>query len=227
MTKPALLLLLGLLPLTAWGARPFVTDDARLTNSESCQLESWLRIYPDSHEVWALPACNPGGNLEFTLGGGRARHDRESPTRDFVLQAKTLFRPLSSHDWGWGLAAGVVRHPASNPGPNLFGNTYAYLPFSASFREDRIVMHANLGWLRERQSGRDNTTWGLGGEFKLTSRFLAIAETFGDNRNAPYWQLGGRFAIIPDLLQLDATVGQQFSGPPAGRWLSFGLRLTP
>jgi len=28
-----------------------------------------------------------------------------------VLQFKTLFRPLDTNEWGWGLAVGAVRHP--------------------------------------------------------------------------------------------------------------------
>ncbi len=227
MTRTILLCLLALYSVQAWAARPFVTDDARLTTAGSCQLESWVRIYPGSHEAWALPACNPGGNLEFTMGGGRARDDGATAVNDYVFQVKTLFRPLETNDWGWGLGAGTVRHPEITPGPNLLGNTYAYLPLSASFNNDQLVLHANLGWLRDRASGKDNMTWGMGAEFQTFPRFLAIAEIFGDNRHDPYWQVGGRFAIIPNLAQIDATVGQQFSGPTGGRWVSVGLRLTP
>ncbi len=222
-----LLCFLALPAVQAWAARPFVTDDARLTTAGSCQLESWMRVYPESQEIWALPACNSGGNLEFTMGGGQARHDGEAVVNDYVFQVKTLFRPLEANNWGWGLGAGTVRHPEITPGPNLLGNTYAYLPLSASFGNDKLVAHANLGWLRDRASGMDNLTWGMGVELQTFPRFLAIAELFGDHRHDPYWQVGGRFAIIPDRVQVDATVGQQFSGPASGHWVSIGLRLTP
>ena len=76
--------LLGSLSLHAVAARPFVTDDARLTNAGSCQLESWARLYRDSHETWALPACNPTGNFEVTAGGGYARSDNSQGTNDYV-----------------------------------------------------------------------------------------------------------------------------------------------
>lgn len=212
---------------SAWAARPFVTDDARLTTAGSCQLESWTRAYPRSREFWALPACNPGGNLEITLGGGRARSEGEGATTDQVLQLKTLVRPLDTNGWGWGLAAGVVRHPEIAPGPNLLGNHYVYAPVSVSFLDDRIVAHGNLGLLRDKATARNNLTWGLGGEFQLGPRWTGIAEIFGDHRSKPYGQTGLRVNVIPGLLQLDATVGQQFGGPREGRWLSFGLRLTP
>lgn len=221
---------LGLfLALPVWAARPFVTDDARLTTAGSCQLESWTRLYADSREFWALPACNPTGNLEFTLGGGQAtQYDSGLTTGDQVLQLKTLFKPLTTNGWGLGLAVGRVLHPEIHPGPNQLGNTYAYVPLSLSLRDDRIVVHGNLGWLRDQASGRDFMTWGLGGEFQTGSpRLQLIAETFGDDKNNPYWQTGVRWALIPQLLQLDATTGQQAGGQGSTRWLSFGLRWTP
>lgn len=219
-------LLLARVPAEA--ARPFVTDDARLTTAGSCQVESWTRFYRDSTEVWALPACNPGGNLEFTLGGGYARYQAAQPSsEDYVLQAKTLFRPLTTNDWGWGAAVGTVRHPKVNPGPNLLGNTYLYLPFSASFADDKLVMHLNTGWLHDKSLSRDRLTWGIGSEINATPRLTVVLESFGDNRANPYWQTGVRYAIIPQLLQIDATVGRQTGADQGHRWISFGVRYTP
>ena len=214
-------------PTCAFAARPFVTDDARLTTAGSCQLESWMRIYPDSKELWALPACNPTGNLEFTVGGGRARHDDAPATSDYVFQAKTLFRPLETNDWGIGFAVGTIRHPEINPGPNMLGNTYAYIPLSVSLNDDKVILHANLGWLKDKASGQNNLSWGVGGEFKLHARLLGIAETFGDNRSMSYGQVGVRYSVRPDLFQVDATIGQQLSGPGKNHWVSFGIRYTP
>lgn len=222
-----ILLLSFLSPASAWAARPFVTDDARLTTGGSCQLESWIRRYRDSHEFWLLPACNPFGNLEVTAGRGQASSKDVGRSQDYVLQAKTLFRSLQINDWGWGLAVGTIRHPEINPGPNLLGNTYVYLPFSLSLADDRLIIHANLGWLRDRASGQHSASWGIGGEFKVQERWLLIAENFGNDRDRPYWQVGARFAIVPDRVQVDATLGNQYGGSDAARWISFGLRLTP
>lgn len=215
------------LSMPLFAARPFVTDDARLTTAGSCQLESWVRIYSTSQEIWALPACNLTGNFELTMGGGRARSEGEQTASDYVFQAKTLFRPLEVNDFGVGIAVGTILDPKINPESNLLGNLYAYIPFSASFKNNRVILHTNLGWLRDRASNKDKLTWGIGGEFWISSRFLAIAEAFGDHRNYPFWQVGGRFVIVPGLLQVDATVGHQSSFPTGGRWISFGVRLTP
>lgn len=217
-----------LLASPSWGARPFVTDDARLATEGSCQLESWVRAYPDSQDIWALPACNPTGNLEVTLGGGQQRLGDGGHTEDYILQLKTLVKPLTPNGWGWGLSFGAVRHPEIAPGPNQLGNTYVNLPLSMSWHDDRLLVHVNLGWLRDYATNRRNMTWGLGGEVQLGSpRLRLIAETFGDDNSRPYWQTGLRYFLIPDLLQLDATAGQQVGGNDASRWLSFGLRWTP
>ncbi len=213
--------------MPAWAARPFVTDDARLTTAGSCQLESWTRLYRQSTELWALPACNPTGNLELTVGGGHARTDGTGSSDDYVLQLKTLARPLRTNDWGIGLAVGTIRHPQINPGPNLLGNTYAYLPFSASFADDRLVIHANLGWLRDKATQRNQLTWGLGSEINLSPHWTLVAESFGTNAGASYWQAGARYHLVPGLWQLDSTIGRQSGGPTATQWLSFGLRFTP
>jgi hypothetical protein len=216
-----------LLSVPAWAARPFVTDDARLTTAGSCQLESWMRVYPESSEVWALPACNPGGNLEVTLGGGLAAVSGSPATGDYVLQLKSLFRPLVTNGWGAGWSIGTVQHPQATPGPNVLGSTYAYLPVSVSFLGDQAIMHANVGWLRDKASNQDRRTWGLGFEIPTVSRLTLIVESFGDDQNRPFWQSGVRFAVVPNLFQIDATVGQQAGSDAGGRWLSLGFRWTP
>ena len=223
-------LLLGLLLTTSepsFAARPFVTDDARLTSAESCQLESWSRSYQKSHEFWILPACNLTGNFEITTGTGTAKNEGGIATQDFILQGKTLFRELTTNGWGWGLALGKVNHPDIAPGPNLLGNTYAYIPVSFSTLDDKVIFHTNMGWLRDKATAENRATWGGGAEVQATSRLLFIAESFGDNKSTPYWQIGARYTIIPHLFQLDTTMGRQFNSTNDTRWISFGLRITP
>jgi len=223
----AVTVLLGLFfCFEARAARPFVTDDARLTTAGSCQLESWMRVYSDSQEFWALPACNPTGNLEVTMGGMMANNSDASRTTDYVLQFKTLFKTLETNGWGLGLAVGTLHHPDTKAGPNQFGNGYAYLPLSLSFHDDKIIVHGNLGWLRDAATRQDITTWGVGAEFQADSRLLLIAESYGDDQSHSYWQTGIRYSVIPNLFQLDTTTGQQFIGG-SNRWISFGLRWTP
>ncbi len=212
---------------SAMAARPFMTDDARVTTEGSCQLESWSRRYNNRNEFWALPACNPTGNLEITAGVGQFRADGLPGSRDQVLQGKTLFRPLQTNDWGWGLALGRVWHPSSQPGPNHLGNTYLYLPLSVSAHDDRLVFHANLGWTRDSHTRSHSSTWGAGVEYWANQRVMLIAESFGDDRQKPFVQAGIRFSVLPGLFQIDATRGSQPGAQGRNTWTSFGVRYTP
>ena len=227
MMRLAFLTALLSVSVSAFAARPFMTDDARLTTSGSCQLESWTRIYKDSTQKWALPACNPTGNFEVTLGGGHTKDKGEVSTNDYVLQGKSLFRELNTNDYGWGLAVGTVNHPSKVQGPNALGNTYAYVPLSISTLDDKVIYHTNLGWLRDKETRENQMTFGFGAEIQARDRVLAIAEVFGNNKERPYWQTGARYSVIPNLLQVDMTVGEKFNGLSSTRWISFGLRYIP
>ncbi|WP_199172497.1 hypothetical protein [Limnohabitans sp. 15K] len=230
MTIKMLLPLVAL--MTCWhgssqAARPFMTDDARLTTEGSCQVESWTRRYADRTENWALPACNPTGNLEVTLGGGSFKDPQQGASQDQVIQAKTLWKRMTPNGWGGGVALGQFRHPSANVGPNNLGNTFVYVPLSVSFMDDRLVSHTNLGWSRDKSSRNDQFNWGMGMEYQATGRWLLIAETFGDDRQKPFWQSGLRFGVIPGVLQVDATRGAQWGAGSKNRWLSMGVRFTP
>lgn len=212
-------LLAGFVGVPAQAARPMITDDARLVDAKSCQVESWARKNTDSHEFWAIPSCNVTDNLEIALGGSQIRAADQVQWQDSVVQAKTLFKTLSPNGWGVGLAAGVVQHRAAGG-----HDSYAYVPASYSFFDDRFVAHTNVGWLRESASGQNHLTWGLGSETQLTARGYLVAETFGQNQGKPFLQLGWRYWVVPDRVQVDTTYGQR-AGQSEARWLTIGLRL--
>ena len=222
---------LMLLASEADAARPLITDDARVVDAKSCQVESWVRRERSHSEVWALPGCNFGGDLEFTLGG-QAREDGDSP-RQLVVQAKALLKPLETNGWGAALTFGHVRRGGINGG-NVIEDFYVNLPLSKSFVDDALVVHTNVGWLREGETSKDRTTWGLGTETQLNSRVYLIAEAFGQLSRQSQYQVGLRFWVIPDRVQVDTTYGNNFgrfgstgTGNQA-RWFSIGLRfLTP
>lgn len=221
-----LALTIGPIPGTH-AARPMVTDDARIVDAKACQLESWVRKNRDSNEYWALPACNFTGKLELTLGGARANDAAGTQTTDVVLQGKTVFKSLEPNGWAWGLVVGNVRKPPVHPDGNLIGDLYAYVPTSFSFKDDRVVLHTNLGWLREKDEARrqHRLTWGMGSEIQLAERTWMIAEAFGQNEGRPFYQVGIRQWLVPNHVQVDATYGNRFGHRSDERWFSIGLRL--
>jgi hypothetical protein len=242
--RPVLGALLALCTGAAWAARPMVTDDARIVDPGACQLETWVRFNRQDNEYWALPGCNPTGNLELTIGGANLVTDDPHFTgrsTTLQIQGKTLFRKMETNGYGVGLAVGgVVRSEGLAQQVPQF---YTYVPVSKSFLDDRVVMHLNLGAQRIsrppydaplvfnlggqviRPEPRYAMTWGVGGEFALTDRLYFIAETFGDNHQKPYAQAGLRLWIVPNHVQIDTTLGGQAGDWGGSRWFTIGLRL--
>lgn len=206
-------------------ARPMITDDARIVDPKSCQLESWTKFNRDSTEYWAQPACNFTGNLELAIGAARGKSDFGVRTTDVLIQGKTLFKTLEPDGWAWGLTVGNVRHPDIHTGNNLIGDVYVNVPATFAFKDDRLFLHTNLGWLREKQVDRNRMTWGLGTEAQLSPSTWLIAETFGQNQGRPFYQMGLRYWLVPNHVQLDTTYGNRAGSGTQERWFSIGLRL--
>lgn len=202
-----------------------VTDDARTVDPGACQVEAWQRVNRGSRERWALPACNPAGWLEITAGVNDLPDDSGGRANDFVLQGKTVFRPLETNGYAYGLAVGGYLHGDPAPGQGRLKSLYFYAPFSRSFLDDRVVAHVNLGAQKDRDTGRSAWTWGAGAEISFTPRVFLIAESYGDDRTRPYFQGGVRLWLVPNRVQVDATVGAQSGDARATRWFSLGVRL--
>jgi len=212
-------------PSPCFAARPMITDDARITDPGACQVETWRRNNRDSTEFWALPACNPTGNFEMTLGGNSLPNDTSGRSHDVIMQGKTLFRPLESGSYGIGLAAGVVQHTDPEPGQGRLSSAYFYVPVSKYFLEDKVALHLNLGAQNNHNTGAKSMTWGIGTEITLTPRFILIGETFGDNHTQNSYHAGVRIWVIPNRWQIDTTMGAQSGNIGATRWWTIGLRL--
>ncbi|SOZ17768.1 conserved exported hypothetical protein [Cupriavidus taiwanensis] len=208
----------------ALAARPLITDDARIVDPKACQLESWMQFQSGGNELWALPGCNPTGNLELTLGGSLQRVDGGWDGTNVQFQAKTLLKPLETNGYGIALSGGVIHHPDTEPG-KVLGNLYVNVPVSFSFADDRFVAHLNLGANRDTGNRQTRMTWGAGTETQLHPRVFLIAETFGENRGKPSFQAGFRFWVVQDRVQVDTTYGNVFGGGTGARFFTVGLRL--
>jgi hypothetical protein len=195
-------------PLPASAARPFITDDARVVDEGHCQLESFAKrqsAYAGS-EFWFLPACNPFG-AELTLGRNRIEDQYNT-----IVQAKFLLKELRPNHAGYAASAG-----------SFGGDPYFNGIASRSFFDDRAVVHANLGAIRNRHA--DRGTWGVGFEALLAApRWYGILESFGQRGDKPTAHFGLRFWVIPNRFQIDATHGHQ-SADPEKRFNSVGIRL--
>lgn len=203
---------------TAHAGRPMVVDDATLTNPYSCQIETWSQKNADSKEYWLLPACNFTGNFELAFGGGRINTDT-SHDAYATVQGKTLFKPLTSNDWGMGLSFGTQINTTQNSHPDWFAN----VPISVSFMNDQLLIHSNLGWSKENLSKRNLMTWGIGSEISPWQPVTFTAEIYGNQHDKPFYQLGLKHMLIKDRLQIDATYGDHFNTAGDSSFFSVGI----
>ena len=206
-------------------ARPFVTDDARIVDPGGYQIETYYkrqRGFSES-EFWFLPAHNPGGNVELTLGGFWVNSQPFGDSHAALAQAKTLLKPLEANGSGYALTLGFMRLGRSNP-DSLEGNPYINGIGSFSFADDLVVMHTNLGARRDAGAGTTRGTWGVGAEIRLQERLFGIVETYGERGEKPTRHFGLRVWVVPSRVQVDSTLGFERTNPER-RFYTVGLRL--
>jgi len=221
------LLLCGLFGKPAHAARPMVTDDARIVEPKSCQLETWLQYRLGDMEYWALPGCNFTGNLEITFGGALTKGFRQ-PTllTDILFQGKTMFKTLEPNSWSLGLALGNLRRPRVHSDRSPVGDFYLYMPASFAFFEELLVVHFNGGWRYEKARRGHHLRWGVGFELQLSEHSWLMAEAFSEDSSGAFFQVGLRLWLVPERVQVDATLGDHLEKSRAQeRWFSVGLRL--
>jgi hypothetical protein len=202
----------------AQAARPFVTDDARIVDKDSCQVETFVKHQRrfDESEFWFLPACNPWGS-ELTLGYIRVDSTPFGDTSTAVLQVKTQLKPLETNGAGFAVTLGALAGDKLSPFVNGIG--------SFAFADDRVVLHSNVGAIRDNIAGLSRWTWGLGAEILLAApRLYGILESYGQRGEKPTLHTGLRIWIVPNRVQVDTTVGLQNSNPER-RFGTLGLRV--
>ncbi len=222
------LLAMGLAALCmaqAHAARPMNTDDANIVDEKSCQLETWAKTTRTSLERWAMPGCNLGGELEWTVGGNAQTEDAVGKTQFWVGQVKKRWVPVGENSVGISTTVGTMAtRPATADRPND-KDYYLNVPVTVPFGHERFV-HLNAGWVQHQSLGVSRATWGVGGELPLSPSVIAIAETYGEQSTGrARYQVGLRVWAVPQRVQIDTTYGNQLGQPEHLRWFTVGLRL--
>ncbi len=217
-------------------AQQYITDDAGLTPDRACQIQTWF----GQRASWVLPVCTPVHNLELSLGFIAVRDDGSGAGHfEYVVQAKTIVRPLRPGGWGAGFVAGAGRDPAlAGTSPDV-RSYYAYVPLSRSLAGDRVVLHQNTGWLYQRAGdeassrGRHALTWAARADVALGGPrgrppAAAVAEAYGAEGAAgadAEFQVGLRAFPRPGAVQVDLSYGGFVrTGRRAAGW-TIGLTL--
>ncbi len=209
----------------AYAARPMSTDDANIVDAKSCQLEAWAKSTHTSFERWAMPGCNFGGELEWTLGGNAQTEDAVGKTQFWVGQVKKRWLPVGENSVGISTTLGVMSTRPGTVDRPTDKDYYLNVPVTVPLGQDRFV-HFNAGWVQHQNLGVSRATWGVGGELPLSTKVIAIAETFGEqDTGRPRYQVGLRVWAVPQRVQIDTTYGNQMGQPEHLRWFTVGVRL--
>lgn len=207
----------------------YVVDDAAIVDPGVCQVEAWH----GRRASWILPACQAVRNLEIAVGVGFVASDDGFRETEYALEAKTLFRPLSPGDWGIGLVVGVGPNPSASE--RHLGDIYAFVPASLSLGDDRVVLHANLGWEWHRDAvdhgdhvhdeDEHQATWGARIDVGLFPRLSAIAEVSGEARHRPEFQTGFRLHLPEAGIEMDVSWGDHTERGVRGAGLTVGMQV--
>ena len=79
--------------------------------------------------------------------------------------------------------------------------------------------------VQHNRDGSSRPTWGLGGEWPLSPRLIAISEVYAETTTPSQYQVGLRFWIKPQRVQIDTTYGNVVGSANDQQWISIGLRL--
>ena len=207
----------------SFAARPMLTDDARIVDPKSCQLESWVRDSKNLTEYWALPACNVGENLELTIGGSLEGEHGHSSFANELYQMKSIIQPIAINQTGYAIVLGNGRDPKRTMNKAI-QDWYLNVPISYPYN-DRLVIHTNLGVTHLTDEHTEKMNWGLSSEYNYNERVDLISEVFNQSSNSTYFQFGLRYWLIKNRAQIDTTYMNSFNHLVEDQSFSIGLRL--
>ncbi|HET7728720.1 MAG TPA: hypothetical protein VFK48_01690 [Usitatibacter sp.] len=211
----------ALASLPAVAGRPLTTEDASVLDDKRCQVESWIDRSRDASQAWLVPACNFGGGVEWQAGFARARAEGSSRFAETYVQAKALVRAVGDDSpWGIGVVAGTLRRPLQERYRG-WGNPFVSVPISVAVGDG--LVHANAGWSRDREMGRDITVWGLAAELPKGDVLTLLAEVFGQDSERPFLRAGARWSVVKDVFDVDLSVVTRPGGTRDERFVSLGV----
>jgi hypothetical protein len=207
--------------------RPLVTEDAGVLDSGTCELESFGSRLSEAagtatSGASAQVGCGIGWRTQVALAAARER-SAGATAQVLAFGGKTgLVEAEQGTSWtlAWGFLAfkpdgGSLRHDAS------YLNAVASRPLT-----ERLMLHANLGWLRSRSADESSTNWNLALEHAWLPTLDVMGEVFGSDRDhSPWVQLALRWAVLPQKIHLDGGWATR-TGSSHARIVTFGLKLS-
>ena len=229
-----------LVPRPAAAVRPFITDDARITDEGSVLIETSVRV--DSERAQNLNVISYGFTKRLELG--------LNFTDGVMLRDETNYRPSVAGPGiqmkylfgdGVGIDFPSIAIAAGATSPNGAGSVnfratdwseYVYFCISKALvnHPENLNLHINVGINHSEGPGHPTTAlWGVGFQIHMAGKTFLCTEVFSGDPYAitpgALYQLGLRY-FISEKMQFDLSSGHGLWGEPALGWfLGTGLRM--
>ena len=179
---------------------------------------------------WALPVCTPLRNLEVSAGLIAVWKDEGDGHPEYVAQLKSILVRSKGNHFGVGIVLGTGRDPGLRGIRAPGWNVYSYLPITASFRNERLILHTNIGYLYDHRTGHQNDrqllTLAGRADFSLRKYFVVVGEIYDSAGSEAEFQLGVRTWGRPGRVQLDLSYGGFLMRQGRAAGWTLGLALT-
>ena len=236
----AVLSLLAILPSPALAVRPFITDDARITDKGTVLIETSLRVDRDKFQNLNVISYRVADRLEasmnFTDGFMINDDTRGNPS---IAGPGLQFKYLMGDGIGIDFPSTALVIGATSPNGSGSVNfkapawsEYAYLAITKALvnHPENLNMHINLGINHSETDGHPTTaSWGIGFQILMAGKTFLCTEVFAGDPYAitpgSIFQIGLRYFVSDDM-QIDVSTGHGLWGEPAlGAYLGMGLRM--
>ena len=219
---PALTLVLAVAASAADAGQPLVTDDAAVVAPKTCQLEGGVRAARDDRLWFAQPACNFGGELEWSAGGAHFAPDDGDPSTIVQLQLKSVLWRRSDGTASLGASLGALRDTGAAHGRSAFQAYYAK-GLASWYPQDGLEFDLNLGAANTYGSGTYAFA-GIAATATVVTSVQLLGEVFHDEPGPWKFQFGVRSVVVANRIELYASYGNRFNGSTGG-FVVAGFRL--
>jgi hypothetical protein len=218
----------GLAAASAWAAGPLVAAGADVAPPGDCQVELGVytqheRVASSTAQRSAIGECGIGLRSQLTLTYSTSRQD-DSDRRSVSLGGLTsLWRAQGEGPQaGVSIAWAVTR---AQPENGTWAHDSASWAAVATVPMAPLLLHANLGRLREAEDGTRSATWNLAAEWvdALPHTDFTL-EGYGDDRSGGWMQAGARWYVVPEKFSVFASLARQAGSGTS--LLGVGLRFS-
>ncbi len=207
----------------AWADHPLFSETADALARGSCQVE-FVRANEDTKGRPLVGrsdvqfSCGAGAQSQFAIGMNSARVQGQRAENYRVAGKTTLLAPADGQT-GWGVRYGL--NWATGQGQRTELESSTVLVVATREVRNGVMVHANLGFTRDRQLAQSTGLWSLGVE--TTDALNVAADVYGEERSKPSLSLGLGWRASKDFFVSVAYAMQ--TGDEKAKTLSLGLKL--